>query len=463
MVVSGKSITSSIPITQPIRIAFDRKSKNYKLAALLAYPGLFTVMAGDAIRYSVGWAGWGVVISVGIIATVFAMIIRRPVKTFTRMSEPLILLLILMVLSLIWSQYRPMTFLAVGLQLGTTLFALFLASHFGWRQLLHILANTVRFILASSLLIELYAAVTGPIAPIFPNYQGDTPPATSYLWVQGNLFELERIQGIVGNANLLAFTAVLGILLFLIELIVTDNKRLMPIASIGLAVVLALLADSAGMTLAMVLIAFAGLVAIFAEGRPKPTRHLIYRWALAFLALATIIGLAFRAQLFDLLDRSPDASGRFYIWEKVFGLILEKPLEGWGWISYWIPGVEPYEGLIEINKVPMYQAHNAFLDIWLQLGVAGLALLVWLMISVFTRVWTVAVRHTNPLYLFPLFGFLAIAAQSLTESRLLYEIGWVLLVLLATKANEPFVELEPLGRTPKRLKLLRIPLRILGR
>ena len=85
------------------------------------------------------------------------------------------------------------------------------------------------------------------------------------------------------------------------------------------------------------------------------------------------------------------------------------------------------------------------------------------MISVFTRLWTVAVRHTNPLYLFPLFLFLAISAQSLTESRLLIEIGWVLLVLLATKANEPFVELEPLGRTPKRLKLLRLPLRILGR
>jgi O-antigen ligase len=461
--MSGKSITSSIPITQPIRIAFDRKSPSYKLAVMLAYPGLFILMAGDSIRYSVGWLGWGIIIAVGIVATVIALAIRKPIKTFTRIPEPLILLLILMVLSLIWSQYRPMTLLAVVLQIGTTLFALFLASHFGWRQLLHILANTVRFILASSLLIELYAAITGPIAPFFPNYEGDTPPAASYLWVQGNLFELERIQGIMGNANLLAFTAVLGLLLFLIELIVTNNQRFLPIASIVLAAGLAILANSAGMTMAMVLITFAGLIAILAEGRPKPTRHLIYRWAIGFLALAVMVGIVFRAQLFDLLDRSPDASGRFYIWEQVFGLIMEKPLEGWGWISYWIPGVEPYEGLIEINGVPMYQAHNAFLDIWLQLGIAGVALLVWLMISVFTRLWTVGVRHTNPLYLFPLFAFLAIAAQSLTESRLLIEIGWVLLVLLATKANEPFVELEPLGRTPKRLKLLRIPLRVMGR
>jgi O-antigen ligase len=167
--------------------------------------------------------------------------------------------------------------------------------------------------------------------------------------------------------------------------------------------------------------------------------------------------------VFDLLDRSPDATGRFSIWEKVWGLITEKPLEGWGWIGYWIPGVEPFEGLVEINGVPMYQAHNAYLDIWMQLGILGLVLLVWLMIAVFARLWAVAVRHTNPLYLYPLFVFLVIASQSLSESRLLIEAGWVFLVLLATKSREPFAELEPLGRTPKRLRLLRLPLRVLGR
>jgi exopolysaccharide production protein ExoQ len=461
--MTGKSITSSIPITQPIRIQFDRKSKGYKIATALAYPGLFTIMAGDAVRYSIGWVGWGIVVSLMIVVTVVMLAVRPPTKTLKRMPEPLILLLALLPLSLIWSQYRPITLMTLGLQVGTTLFAIFLASQFGWRQLLHILANTIRFILVSSLLIELLAALTGPIAPFFPNYEGDEPPAPSYLWVQGNLFELERIQGIVGNANLLAFTAVLGSLLFLIEMIVTSGKRLVPILSIVLAVTLAALANSAGMTLAVVLVGFAALVAILAEGRAKPIRHRIYGWAMFALGLAVIIGAVFRAELFELLGRSPDATGRFYIWQEVFNIVLEKPIEGWGWIGYWVPGVEPYEGLIKINGVPMYQAHNAFLDIWLQLGLPGLILTLWLMLMVFVRLWTVAVRHTNPLYLFPLFVFLVISAQALTESRLLIEIGWVLLVLLSTKAFEPFVELEPLGRTPKRLKLIRIPLKIMGR
>lgn len=461
--MSAKSITSSIPITQPIRIPFDRTSKKYKPAAALAYLGLFTILSPDAIRYTIGWLGWSAAVITLAIWTVVALAIKSPAKTLTRIPLPLFGLMSLMLLSLIWSQYRAMSLVTLGLQITATLFAIFLANQFSWRQLLHILSNTVRFLLVASLAIEIFAAIFGPIKPLFPNYQGDEPPHASYLWVQGNLLQFERIQGVMGNANLLAFTAVLGLLLFLIELIVTDRSKWLPGASLALAVLMAYLAQSAGMTVAMGLIAFAALVAIFAEGRPKPTRHRIYKVAIAFLAVAIVLGIVFRELVFDLLDRSPDATGRFSIWEKVWGLIIEKPLEGWGWIGYWIPGVEPFEGLVEINGVPMYQAHNAYLDIWMQLGILGLALLLWLMIAVFARLWAVAVRHTNPLYLYPLFVFLVIAAQSLTESRLLIEAGWVLLVLLATKSREPFAELEPLGRTPKRLKLLRIPLRVLGR
>jgi exopolysaccharide production protein ExoQ len=416
-------------------------------------------MAGDAVRYSIGWFGWGVVVVAGVLASLIALALTKPWKTLLRVPLPLALLLALMSLSVVWSQYRNATWLGLGVQLGATVFALFLANQFGWRQLLNIFANTVRFILGSSLLFELWAAIFGPIKPFFPNYEGDEPPASAYYWSQGQLFDGDRIQGIVGNANLIAFTAVLGMLLFLVEFIVTHRNRTIPLVSLVLAVLMAALAKSAGMTLAIFLVGFAALIAILAEGRERATRHAIYRYGLWALASVAVIGLIYRTELFEMLGRSSDASGRFYIWGEVLSLIWEKPLEGWGWIGYWIPGVEPFEGLIVINGVPMYQAHNTYLDTWLQLGLIGLALLLWLLIQGFVRLWAVAVRHTNPLYLFPLFAFLVIAAQSLTESRMLIEIGWVLLVLLTTKSREPFAELEPLGRTPKRLKLLRAPLR----
>lgn len=415
------------------------------------------VLAGDAVRYSIGWVGWGALVVFLVAATVVYLAVFNPIKTLSRIPVPLVLLLGLMVASTLWSQYRSSTLMSLGIQIGSTLFAIFLANQFGWRQLLNILTNTIRFILVSSLFFELAAAIFGPIKPIFPNYEGDTPPTPAYLWSQGHLFDGDRIQGIVGNANLIAFVAVLGALLFLVEAIVTHKNRWIPVASLLLAILLAALAKSGGMAVALVIILFAAAVAIFAEGRERPMRHRIYKRAIGFAAFAGLLALVYRVEIFELLGKSPDASGRGYIWGKVLNLIWEKPLEGWGWIGYWIPGVEPYEGLIVIGGVPMYQAHNAYLDIWLQLGIFGVIALIWLMIASFVRLWAVAVRHTNPLYLFPLFVFLVIAAQSLTESRLIIESGWILLVLLATKSREPFAELEPLGRTSKRLKLLRIP------
>ena len=374
--------------------------------------------------------------------------------TLKRIPEPLALLVFWMGFSVVWSQYRPQTLLSFVLQVASVLFALFLANQFGWRQLLNVLSNTVRFILVASLLFEIYAAITGPVEPFFPNYEGD-PPAAAYLWSQGNLFEGQRIQGIVGNANLLAFIAVLGLLLFLIEFIVTAGSKWIPALSMVLALALAVLAQSAGMFFAGLLVTFAALVAIFAEGKLPNIRHKIYGRAILVLGAIGVAIAIFHAQIFDFLGKSPDASGRFDIWQTVFGLVIEKPIEGWGWIGYWIPGVEPWEGLIEINGVPMYQAHNALLDVWVQLGVVGLVAMIWLLIQSFIRLWRIAVRHTSPLYLYPLFIFLVITAQSLTESRLLIEISWILLVLVSVKSREGFSDLEPMGTSTKLSKLAR--------
>jgi exopolysaccharide production protein ExoQ len=419
---------------------------------MLAYPGLFLAMAGDAVRYSIGWVGWSIALSLAILASVGYLYVYDSRATLLRIPPVFLAFMGWLGLSFIWSQYQPQTLLTSAMQFGGTLFALFLANQFGWRQLLNVLSNTVRFVLITSLLFELLAAFTGPIEPLFPNYEGE-PPSASYLWSQANLFEGERIQGIVGNANLLAFVAALGIFLFLIELIVTAGKRRIPMASIVLAVTLFVLAKSAGMSVAIALITFAALVAILAEGKSFAQRRVVYARALTVLGIVIAIGAAFYRQLFELLGKSPDASGRFYIWEKVLTLIEDKPVLGWGWTGYWIPGVEPWDGLVVINSVPMYQAHNAYLDVWLQLGLIGLALFSWTVIQGFVRAWRVAVRHTSPLYLYPLFVLLAILGQSLTESRLLIEISWILLVMVLVKSREGFVELEPMGRSTKLTKI----------
>jgi hypothetical protein len=416
---------------------------------------LFILLAGDGVRYLVGWYGYAALAVVALIASA-VFIIRNPDKSMLRRFPlPPATLLGWMALSVLWSNYPLVSLSAFGLQLATTLVAVFFALQFDWRQLLNIFANTIRLLLVLSLALELIAAFTGPIKPPFANFEGDTPPAPAYWWVQGNLFQSDRIQGFVGNANLIAFVAVLGLVIFFVEYLVSARKQTLAIASMVSAAAFIALARSASMWAALVIVLIASVVAMIAEGKSRPKRRSIYRGTLWASLFGLFLVAVYWVDITDFLGKSPDASGRFFIWQSVWALAEQRWLLGWGWISHWIPGVAPYEGLIVIDNVPHFHAHNAFLDVWLQLGVIGLGIFVWLLWTTFVRVWKVAVVHTNPLYLWPLFAFMVIATQALTESRLLIENGWILLVLLALKSREPFENLEPLGLTPKTKKLFR--------
>lgn len=416
---------------------------------------MFILLAGDGVRYLVGWYGYAALAVVALIASA-VFIIRNPDKSMLRRFPlPPATLLGWMALSVLWSNYPLVSLSAFGLQLATTLVAVFFALQFDWRQLLNIFANTIRLLLVLSLALELIAAFTGPIKPPFANFEGDTPPAPAYWWVQGNLFQSDRIQGFVGNANLIAFVAVLGLVIFFVEYLVSARKQTLAIASMVSAAAFIALARSASMWAALVIVLIASVVAMIAEGKSRPKRRSIYRGTLWASLFGLFLVAVYWVDITDFLGKSPDASGRFFIWQSVWALAEQRWLLGWGWISHWIPGVAPYEGLIVIDNVPHFHAHNAFLDVWLQLGVIGLGIFVWLLWTTFVRVWKVAVVHTNPLYLWPLFAFMVIATQALTESRLLIENGWILLVLLALKSREPFENLEPLGLTPKTKKLFR--------
>jgi O-antigen ligase len=443
-------------MTQPIRVILNTREPGFRAKTYLAYVALFTLLAGDAVRYSVGWWGWGAVLVTLFGFTLYYFFTGEPKRILKQIPWPLIALLVLMPISIIYSNYQMFSAIASFAQYATSLFALFLAAAFSWRHLLRIFSNVVRVILAASLLFEFVAAaiVRGPIAPIFKNYEGDTPPASAYYWTRAHLFDGDRIQGIVGNSNILAFIAMIGLVVFAIDYAVSATPKWLSASSFALAAAMLLLSKSAGVAFAVAAIAVAATVALIVEGKDRDLRHRIYRWVWACAGVVSIVVLINRAEVFTFFGKTPDMTGRSTIWKLVLGLIAERPIQGWGWISHWMPGVKPFEGLVVINKVPYYQAHNAYLDMWLQLGGIGLLLLLILVAMTFVKLWRLGVRHTNPLYLWPMLVFFGLLAQNLTESRMLLEIGWVLLVLMAVKANDPDDLLEPRGKTPKRARLL---------
>lgn len=445
-------------LTKPIRVVFNTNESGYRSKTYTASVGIYVLLAGDSLRYSIGWFGWGAVLAALFATSMFLFFKNEPLQAIKLVPWPLWTLFAWMGISTIWSAYPAFTALATFAQLATTAFALFLVSLFSWRHLLRVFANVLRFTLLASFVMEFIAAamLQGPIAPIFKNYSGEKPPAAAFYWIQGHLFDGERIQGVVGNSNLLAFVGMLGVVVFLVEFAIIGTKRWVSAWSITAALLAILLAKSAGIGFAMSAIAVAAVVSIAAEGKDRDTRHKYYRIAWAFAGTVAILVAVYRAEVFEFFGKSPDMTGRSGIWKLVLGLLEQKPVLGWGWISHWVPGVEPFEGLVYIRHVPYYQAHNAYLDVAMQLGLVGAAIFALLMLITFVRLWRLAVRHTSALYLWPILIFVGLSVWSLTESRMLIEIGWVLLMVFAIKVYEPWESLEPLGRSPKRVRIFNL-------
>lgn len=437
-----------------------RNAKTY-----LAYAGLYLISASDSVRYSIGWLAWGVlVVMLSIFAAVF-FLKSSPGQTLRRVPWLLWLLFGWMLISLTWSYYPIASAIGLLTVVLGTLFAFFLISAFSWRDLLRVIANTMRFILVISILFELWAAliVQGPIYPIFRDFQTPGVSHGAYRWTQGQLFEGKRIQGIVGNANLLAYIAMIGLVLFCVQLAIKQASRSLSIASVGLAILSLALTRSAAIGLAFAFMALALLILILAEDKSQAERHSFYRVAYTLAGIVLFFVAIYNEQFFILIGKTPDMTGRAELWAAVVGLIAQRPWFGWGWIGYWQPGVEPYEGLYVREGIAYYQAHNIYLDFLVQVGVVGLLMLLALMLTSFVALWRLAVRNRNALYSWPMLIFLGLLMQNVLESRLIIEIGWVLFVIAIVKVREPLDAHELQPSMGKREALVNLARRFTGK
>ena len=407
--------------------------------ALAAFT-MFTLLAGDAWRNSISWYGWGLV-ALGIVVAWAAVAVRHRVD-LRRIPIALGTLLGLMIASLVWSYYPGATALGLLTTLATVLVGVVMAHTVSLEQLLRALGMALRWILGLSLVFELIVAAVfqRPVLPLWVSYEGEVPRA--FYWSRALLFEGGRIQGIPGNANLLAFAALLAVIVFAIQL---AERRVIAAAGWGwLGAALLTLALTRSSTVLVAGIAALVALGVLLAARRLTTRGRVTLYGLTALTGAALVTLAvvFRETLLSFVGRSDDLTGRLDIWAAVLGLVEQRPVLGWGWVSYWVPWVEPFNDLVVIRGVTYLQAHNAWLDVLMQLGVVGLAVFTILVITTGTRVlsWSVDAplgNHapTPALRLLPALLLTVLVVHSLAESRLLVEAGLVLLVYLSVASR----------------------------
>ncbi|WP_434810415.1 O-antigen ligase family protein [Microbacterium sp. bgisy189] len=402
----------------------------------------------------------GVLVGSALVSAVLWLTLR-PAVQLRRLPWIALLYVAWAVASLIWTAWPAATATTLLLLLVTTGQAMFVGAVLTWRELVRAMASALKWILALSVLFELWISLLwgGPILPQFVRPDGpvDDPIV---LWSRDNLFDGGRIQGLFGNSNALAYVALLGIIVFSIRIASRAPRRTLLVLWTALSLYLFVRAGSATAFLAAGLAAVVLVTALLMRRTTRPGERTRYYVAYALVAVGGLTALwMLRDHVFSLLGRSSDLTGREAIWSAVWERIAQRPVLGWGFSTPWVPSDPGFDRWIVDHGETVMQAHNMWLDVLFQLGVIGLVLMALAYLAFLWRSWFFAVdrprwdlvddRPYSPITLLPTLTAAVLVVQGLAESGPLLNWGWMFVVLLAFKIKQAPL----LGRGPSEQRL----------
>jgi len=344
--------------------------------------------------------------------------------------------------SIAWSQWPSASAATWGLLIGTTLPALFAAHVLTWGELLRTIELALKWIVGLSLLLELWAALVlhGPIAPNFVDLADDPDP--QIYWTRGDLFDTDmRIQGLVGNANVLGIICLIAIIVIGARMTDRRQGRIGQALWIAVAAVLYVRAGSATSHVATAVALAVLVVALLMRRAPSSrARGRLYAVVFAVGAAVIVTIVALWDQVTDLLGRSDSLSGRDRIWAAVWERASAHPVIGNGFSTPWVPWHPAFQGWIVDHNLTVFHAHDMWLDVFLQLGVIGVAVMAVVYGSAAWRAWFFAVdrprwdlergRPFSASALVPALIIAVLLTQGLTESGPLMLWGWMLMAAL---------------------------------
>jgi exopolysaccharide production protein ExoQ len=211
-----------------------------------------------------------------------------------------------------------------------------------------------------------------------------------------NVADVGAWKGIYFHKNFCALTTVL----FLPAVFFIDSKS--PIGHLARAAYFILSIAVIGMTRSRTgwLLAFSVIICvIFVKSVRnlclRDRRILLFWGVVAFLVLACVAVLL-SDSLAVLLGKDPTFTGRTGIWQAAIQAILRRPVFGYGYMGFWRGFEGDSESASLVNRWAVTSSHNAFIETWLTLGAAGLALLLFLFYRSFRCCWICLVSRRAP-------------------------------------------------------------------
>ncbi|MEL7028816.1 MAG: O-antigen ligase family protein [Pseudomonadota bacterium] len=327
--------------------------------------------------------------------------LRYRTSLFLLTRSPLIVFLILLtVLSALWS-LEPQTSLRRGMAvIGSSLYAVYIVGRLPFRSIVLLLAAIFGTFVLLSLFVCLFMPEIGIMQPGsgWPGY-----------W-QGMKYH----KNALGRAS-----AVAAVILFLASTTVRGRARWFCYVSIAVAVLLVIVSRS---TTALIVLASTAALGVFAAIYQRSVTASLLTIATGVLGVVTfsvaILLSGGVAALFDLFGKDPTLTGRLPMWDLVFNAIQQKFWLGWGYSAFWREtAMHVREIAAGLQYTPEY-SHNGLLETWLHVGVFGVAL--------FVAVWTIALikaivfaraYRDHLIALFPLLYIYSFGLSNFTAGR----------------------------------------------
>jgi O-antigen ligase len=175
---------------------------------------------------------------------------------------------------------------------------------------------------------------------------------------------------------------------------------------------------------------------------------------LVALSVAAVMIVAAPDLLFSVLGKDSTLTGRTGIWSAAIDSIAKRPLLGYGYQAFWL-GLqgESYRVILAVSWA-LAQAQNGFLDVTLQMGVAGLAIVLLVFGFAFRDAGACLFRSRDPAQLRAVEWYLGIVILTLIcnlDESFLFEakhLGSMLFVIACVGLKQEWMHLRAASHAP---------------
>jgi O-antigen ligase len=383
-----------------------------RFSQALATVMLLFAFGEPTVRALVGSAGtWAVLVTLVVLGGLSLLGQRYRIEWHGVLPLSLLAFVGYCALSVLWSEYSWVALRGFVATVGFIGLGLYLALGRDLVQVIRAAGDAFRILLVVALGLEVLSGLVLDV-PI-PGFG-----------IRGDIAYGGPIQGIGGTRNFMGFVAAVALVTFVVEFLTRSVTMWRAIGSTALAVIALMLVQSPITGLAMIALAVTAL-ALWALRHARPrTRPVVNGVLGAFVVVVGVVAVLARHRILAEIGAAGGSATRLTLWSQIQVLIQQHPIQGWGWVGTWpTEQVLPFDVFVDPSGARYTSGLNAFIDAWLQIGLAGALLLLAAALLAFARAWVTATTFPGVAYVWPAAVLVLLAVTSAAESYLLSGAG----------------------------------------